>query len=313
MNTNRRVVAGKIESVEGTAETLAAEDGGILAISPKVDPDIKMNKRNPAMATFSKLADVPGGRLARLTFAAEVKGAGQAYSGSVQPALGKYLRACGHAETIDTTPGSEKATYKPASSGIPSITLGCYEDGVTKKIRGARGNCTFKYVNGEIIMIDFNFLGVWDGLVDGALLAPTNEATGGLAFMNSTFTVDGYAAVIKSLEFSPNNVLTPRDHPTDPASYKSVALTNRDPRGKFDPEMVLKATNDFLGLWQAGTPGALVVGDVGAIQYNKVKLTAPKLVYTKVGDGDRGGIAVADTAFQLAMNSGDDEYVLEFP
>jgi len=107
MLTKRRVIAAKIEASEGTGETLSASDGGILAIEPKVEVDIKMNPRDPVMATLSKLADVPGAQLARVTFKAELKGAGSAYSTSNLPALSPYLRACGMSETVGHGRGRE--------------------------------------------------------------------------------------------------------------------------------------------------------------------------------------------------------------
>jgi len=38
MLTRRRVIAGGIESVEGTAQAITVADGGILAIDPQVYP-----------------------------------------------------------------------------------------------------------------------------------------------------------------------------------------------------------------------------------------------------------------------------------
>lgn len=312
MLTNRRVVAAKIEAVEGTKETLAAADGGILALGPKVDVDIKMTPRKPIMATMSKLEDIPGSQLARITFSLEMKGRGTAYSSSNLPALDKYLKACGFAATVDTTIGAEKVTYKPASTGIPCLTIGCYEDGVIKTIYGARGNVRFEGRNGEPIMAHFDFLGIWDGATDGAMLSPTYEGTKPPAFLNAPFTVAGYTATIAGWDIDMGNALTPRSDPTKASGYSSCIITDRVPGGKFDPEMVTVATHDFFGRWKAGTTGALVIGDVGATQYNKVKINAPTLLYRKVSDADRKGIAVADINFQLAMNTGDDEIEIVF-
>ncbi|KAA0250624.1 MAG: hypothetical protein DWB56_06720 [Candidatus Jettenia sp.] len=302
----------KIESVEGTAETLANADGGILAIDPKVDVDIKMHARNPVMATLSRLADVAGAQLARLTFKVEIKGPGAAYSASVVPALAKYLRACGFAETLDVTPGSEKATYKPASTGAPCLTIGCYEDGVIKQLVGARGNVKFTGKAGEPVFAEFDFLGVWGGLTDGAMLTPTYESTIPPVFLSASFTIAAYSAILAGIDIDMANTLHLRNDVNKPAGYLSTVITNRDPNGKFDPEMALVATHDWYGRWKGGTTGALSLGNIGSTQYNRYKITAPKVVYRKVSDAEREGVVVADTAFQLAMNTGDDEVVLEF-
>ncbi|MDH4100605.1 MAG: hypothetical protein OEV28_08515 [Nitrospirota bacterium] len=312
MQTNRRLIAAKPEAVEGTGETLLAADGGILALNVKVDVDIKMLPRNVTKASLGKRADVPGSRLARITFRAEMKGPGSAYSTTVKPALSPYLRGCGYAETVDATPGTEKTTYVPASTGAPSLTIWSYEDGVIKKLIGCRGNVKFSTEAGGIVYADFDFIGVWDGLVDGAMLAPTFEGTTPPVFLNGSFTIDSYAAIIKGFNIDRANKLYLRESANASSGYLSAVITDRDFNGSIDPEMVLKATYDWYGKWQAGTPGALSIGYVGATQYNKFKITGPKAQYRKVSDADREGQTVADTAFQLAENTGDDEMQIEF-
>lgn len=312
MLSRRRVIAAKVEAVEGTGETLAAADGGILAIEPKVDVDIKMFERNVVMATLSKLASLTGSQLARLTFGVEIKGAGATYSATVLPALGKYLKACGFSETVDVTLGAEKVTYKPASSGVPSVTIGCYEDGVIKRLTGARGNVAIAGKLGEPIFANFDFLGVWDGVTDGAMIAPTYEGTIPSVLLSGLFTVGGYAAIISGIDVDMANVLTPREDINKATGYISTLITDRRPTGKLDPEMIPIAAHDWYGRWKSGVTGALNIGAIGAVAYNKVQITAPKLRYTKVSDADRGGNVVADTNFELVMNTGDDEIVIVF-
>ena len=312
MLKKRRVLVAKIESSEGTAETLSGSDGGILAIDPKLDPDIAMGERSPAMATMSKLQQVPLGSIAKLTFKAEMKGAGSAYSSNNTPALGKFLRACGFLETVTTTSSAEKATYTPASTGAPSLTLALYEDGVIKKMVGARGAVKISAKTGEIAYAEFEFTGVWGGATDGALVSPTYEGTIPPVFLGSTLSVGGHTMIAAGIDFDLGNKLHIRKDPTAASGYKSAVIVDRNVTGKFDPEMEVVALHDFFGLWKAGTAAALVMVPVGGTQYNRYKITAPKLAYTKVGDADRDGLVVADTAFQLAMSSGDDEIVIEF-
>lgn len=312
MLTKRRVLAAKIETTEGTGQTLAAADGGIFVIDPKLDIDIKKFDRNAVKASLSNLAPVLGSQSAKLTFKAELKGAGAAYSASNVPALGKYLRACGFAETIVTTPGAETATYLPASTGVPTLTIGLYEDGVYKRIVGARGSVKLVGKDGEPVLAEFEFTGVWDGVTDVAMLSPTYEGTTPPALLGATFSIAAYSALVSGFEIDMANALQLREDITKAAGYVSAVITDRNANGKFDPEMTLVAGHDWFGRWKAGTAGALIIGPVGATQYNKVTITAPKVVYTKVSDASRGDIAVADTAFVLAMNTGDDEVQIQF-
>ena len=312
MLTKRRVIAAKVEATEGTAETLLAADGGILAIDPKVEVDIKMHGRNVALASLSKFADVPGAQLAKITFKAEVKGVGTAYSAINLPALGKYLRACGMSEVVDVSVGAEKVTYKPASTGVQSLTIACYEDGVIKKIAGARGNVKFSGKAGEPVYAEFEFIGALAGNTDGAMLAPTYENTKPPSMLSANFSIAAYAAIVHGFDIDLANVLSLRPDGNKAAGYISTVIAGRDPHGKFDPEMTTVAAHDWFGRWKAGTSGALNIGDIGATQYNKFKITAPTVVYRKVSDAEREGVAVADTAFQLAMATGDDEVEIVF-
>lgn len=313
MLTRRRIVVAKVESVEGTMENLVVGDAGILAIDPKFDIDIKMHERNNQLNSLSPLIPVPGARSAKITFRAELKGAGAAYSASVKPAVGVFLRACGFAETIDVTASNEKATYLPASSGVPSLTIWVYEDGVIKKARGCRGNVRISGKLGEPVFAEFDFTGVFDSVGDAAMLSPTFEATVPPVVLGNTLTLDAYNMIAETISFDMGNAVQLRSSISAADGYLSATITDRKPSGKLDPELVTVATYDFFGKWKAGNAAALTFGPLGpANAYNKFTITAPKAVYTKVGEGDRGGNLLADLDFMLCRNSGDDEIQLQF-
>jgi hypothetical protein len=313
MLTRRRIIAARIEDQEGTAEAITAVDTGIIAIDPKFDGDIKMYDRsNVKLNTLSKLQQIPGQQMGTISFKAELKGAGAAYSSTVKPALSPYLRACGFAETVDSTAGAEKVTYLPASSGVPSLTIWLYEDGAVRKLRGARGTVSFSGKAGEPVMADFKFSGVYDGSPAAAMVTPTLEASTPPVLLNAALTLDEYSAVFETFSVDMGNDIQMRPSANDETGYLSAMLTDRKPVGKLDPEMVLPDEYDFMGNWQNGTPAALSVGPVGSVNYNRFQLSAPKCVYTKVGSGDRNGIITADLDIQLAMVTGDDEFKLEF-
>jgi len=315
MLTRRRVIAAKVEGVEGTAEAITVAEAGILAIDPKFDIDFKSYDRNNIkLNTLSNLVPLMGQRSVKISFKAEVKGAGAAYSAILKPALGTYLKGCGFAETIDVTAGAEKATYLPASTGIPSLTIWVYEDGLIKKARGCRGTVKFTGKVGEPVFAEFSFDGVFDAVVDGAMIAPTFEATVPAVLMGTTLSLDAVTTMVaESFGIDIANSLQLRGSMSAPDGYLSALLTDRKPTFSLDPEMALVATYDFIGKWKAAASAALSIGPVGpAGVYNKFTLSAPKCVYTKVGSGDRAGIQTADIAGNLAMNTGDDEVKLEF-
>jgi len=92
MLTRKRQVVSKIESVEGTAETLAVGDAKTLAYNPRVSFDPEMFSRDPARLTFTNIAKVIGKRPGALSFGLEVRGSGSA---ATAPDWGKHFQNCG--------------------------------------------------------------------------------------------------------------------------------------------------------------------------------------------------------------------------
>jgi hypothetical protein len=309
MLTRRRVIAAKVETTEGTAEAIVVADAGILAFDVKYDADIKMYQRNPSVNTLSNSIPIPGQQSAKVTFRAELKGPGASYTTLIKPALSPYFRACGFAETLVA---ATSVTYLPASTGVPSLTIWVYEDGMIKKIKGARGNVKLSGKVGEPIVAEFEFTGVYDGVIDGTMITPTFEGSVPPIMMGTTFTIDSYAAVISSISIDMANKLELRDSVVSTSGYLSTLLSDRNPTGKLDPEATTVAAYDWYGKWKGGTSGALSLGAIGTTAFNRYTITAPKCVYTGIAEGDRAGMMVNDTTFALAMNTGDDEISIAF-
>lgn len=306
--SRRRVLAAKVEAVEGTAETLTVTEAGILAMDVKTDFDIKVTERSISLNTLSNLPPVMGGQSGKLSFKAELKGNGLASYATIPPALGVYLKGCGFQETLSLP----SAIYKPASTGVPSLTLWVWEDGIIKKMKGCRGNVKFSGKVGEPNYAEFDFTGVWDNVIDGVMISPTFEGTIPPALLNAAFTIDAFAAVITSYSLDMGNKVDLRQSANNTSGYVSALITDRSPVGKVDPEMTLVAGYDWYGKWKSGALAGLNIGPVGGIAFNKFGFTAPKCSYKKVGEGERSGNIIANVDFALSMNTGDDELVLTF-
>ena len=307
--TRRRVIAAKIETVEGVAEVITVSEAGILAIDVKFEANLQLTERKVMLNTLSNMQPTPSFQSGKVSFKAEMKGPGASYSVTVKPALGVYLRACGFAETLVA---GTSVIYAPASTGVPSLTIWVYEDGVIKKLKGCRGTVKFSGNTGEAMFAEFEFQGVFDNVVDGALITPTFESTVPPILIGTSFTVDSFAAVIKTLSIDMGNKLALRPSMAAPAGYLSAMLTDRNPTGKIDPEATLVASYDWFGKLKGGTAVALNTGSIGSVIFNKYAITAPKLVYTQVGEGDRESMITNDLTFALAMNTGDDEISIAF-
>lgn len=308
--SNRQVIAAKVETTEGTAIALAGADANNLIMEPKFEADVPMYERTFLDNSLSPQKAIATTRLARLSFKVEAKGSGTA---GTAPAVGKLLRACGFAETVVA---STSVTYAPTSalSNIPTLSMAIYKDGVRKALKGARGNVKYSAKDGEPGMFEFEFLGVYDGTTDAAILTPSGvEATVPVSLLAATFSIASFSAFVSQIAWDMGNTLAPRADINQASGFISTLLTKRNPKGSFDPEDELVATHDFYGRWLAGTTGSLTWKHQGSAG-NILTSTVPTCQYMKLTEADRNGIAVLNSDFLMARGStaGDDEVSLAF-
>lgn len=203
---------------------------------------------------------------------------------------------------------------KLITESIPSITLDGYEgasSGIKKELKGSRGKMSFNFRTGEPVQMPFEYMGVENGISDAAHVSGDNlETTVPPSFLSATVSVDDVALKISQLDLNIDTVLGPRQDPSESRGILSFLITDRVITGQADPEMLLAATHDFHSKWFAGTEMALNI-EWGSTAGNKFRLWAKRLQYRAIQDGDRDGIKIANTQFQLNKSTtGNDEFVL---
>lgn len=245
MLTRRRGIGFKLEAVEGTAETITAADM-ILCRNVQWNPDTPTLEKNHHQATLSTEAGVAGRTLARVSFEVLMYGAASA---GTAPFWSKLRQACGESETIVASTSSEN---KPATTSLKSATIKVFLDGISHRLKGARGDYSVTYPPGEVPFYAFTFTGLWDpdndadASKDEALLVgnafPAFEPK---VFKAALFRIGGtYRGIVRALSRSVNNVIeaVPDGNVT---SFKRIDITGRDPSGEFDVEAVTRATYDL--------------------------------------------------------------------
>lgn len=304
--TNKTQLAAKAEETEGTAIALAGADA-LLIMKPVWKPNPVMNDRPLAGSSLSPHKKIPGARSAVIEFDVELKGSGTA---GTAPEFGKLLKACGFGETVVE---ATSVTYLPASSAIDVLTMALYMDGIIKKIWGARGTVSIKLETGKPGILHFVFTGADFSVADGAMLSDgvSYDATTPQPFMNSSFTIDSYAALIGALEIATNNKVALRPDANASSGYRSAVITGREPGMSFDPELVTVATYDFYGKLRSGNEGALTA-TLGATGGNICTITAPKVQYTALNPAEKEGFQTLGIDCQLNRNTGDDELSIAF-
>jgi hypothetical protein len=378
MLIRKRQLAAKIEAVEGSAETLASADAGILVnFSPKASYDPQMYQRDPVRASLTKMGKLAGKRSAGIDFSIELKGSG---SVTVEPEWLRLIRACGFASnalkkitigaitsgpylhgeiitgqtsaatgrvviktangtttlyfvslsgTFETgeiiTGGMSGATatasadpvsagfeIKPVSSSVVSLTMGLFEDGIRKVLKGCRGTVKFNFKIGEPATLDFSFKGVESGVADVPMLAGVSfDNTVPPVLLNAVMACDGVSLNIGEMEINVSNTLASKDKIDDAKGILSFMITGRDMQGSFNPEMVPVAAHDFFSKWFNNTPMVIDLA-YGETEGNKFRFYAPGIIYNKIDDGDRDGLQLAQTSFDLtgSMEPGDDELTI---
>jgi len=176
MLTRRRVIAAKIEDDPGVAETLTVDHAKILAIDPKINPNIDMFPRTPSMRGLGKLGQIAGKRALSFNFGVLLGGSG---APTTEPEWAKLVKACRHAVN----------TYY--SINIGAITSGPFVHGeiITGTNSGATARVMINTATGAAaILYVYTDSGTFES---GELI--TGGTSGATATTSSTGTATGKA------------------------------------------------------------------------------------------------------------------------
>lgn len=293
-------LAAKIEAAAGAAETLAAADAVFNAYNVQTQPNIGFVERQIAGA-FSPGRGVPGARAGRVTFDVDFIG------GASAPAwMSTFLPCCAW---VAQTGGIYAPRSAAPGASVKTCTIGWYENGRKKLLRGCMGTWEATWISGEPMMISFDMTGIWDAPSDASILAPTRETALPIRFASSGLQLAGaHTPIARQLVLRAGNQIKLVGDSTDPSGFKHAVVTGRRMTGTLNPEANLVATKDYHGEWLASTEQALALA-VGA-SGNKITMAAPKLQVTNVQFADEEGTIIDALEFQLnrSADAGNDEF-----
>ena len=218
----------------------------------------------------------------------------------------------GATATASADPVSAGFEIKPISGSVVSLTMGLFEDGIRKVLKGCRGTVKFNFKIGEPATLDFSFKGVEAGVTDVPMFTGVSfDNTVPPVLLNAVMSCDGVSLNIGEMEINVSNTLASKDKIDDAKGILSFMITGRDMQGSFNPEMVPVATHDFFSKWFSNTPMVIDLA-YGETEGNKFRFYAPGIIYNKIDDGDRDGLQLAQTSFDLtgSMEPGDDELAI---
>lgn len=319
MLTARSQIALAVEANAGTAETLVAADVLLPTDIPEWEPDVVVTPRSAMTGVLSPRGSVVGSRSAKIRFKMFMRGmTGAPVQDTNFPDFRTPFLGCGVKDTVTTG----ETFFDPLTSLIEDETAGGFltvalmRDGKQYLIHGAQANCVMTFTVGQPVLLEFEFTGLYNPPTDVALFSSvTYPAVVEPAFTQAALSVQGNtAARISSLTLDMGNEVIMVPDPNDLTGFVRAQIVRRTPIGSFDAEEVLAGTNDWFAEWISGATGAITTGTFpsGGTAENMFGLTVGNSKYTKVGLGDRDGMANApiDYECQAVSDDGDDEWQL---
>jgi hypothetical protein len=307
MLKRKRILAAKIETTTGTAEVLAAADAAFNAYNVTIQTDIEKTPRE-GQGSLGHLFSVTGGHKGKVTFSIDLGWDGT----SAEPLWADtFLPACGLVKSTNT--------FRPSSTvpstSVKTLTIGVYEDGLFKSIRGASGNMKLNCEAGKMVTAEFEFSGIWVAPTDVALIAPTYPTVAPLRYARGVTTFNSVALQCQTVTLDLANTVTYRESSAtgNESGYISTVITNRRPIVTVNPEAKLVATRDDFGQFLASTEASLVF-EIGGPSSSKIVFTAPKASLESIAEGDRNMLQTNDITFLCGQNgsTADQEIELVF-
>lgn len=303
IKAKRKVIYSKIETVYGTDIVPAVATDALLVHNFSCRPVVpRYVERDPALSFFGNDGQIKVGESMVMEFDVEIAGAGAV---ATAPKFGPLLRGSAHAETI--TPTTGPVTYAPITSAEESMSKYFNWGGLLHKMTGGRSSVTWTFRAGQIPMMRFSFEGLYAGVSDAALAAPTLtgwQRPQAVNKANTVFTLHGLSAVLRELTVNQGAVMQYVNVP----NLEEIRYIDRKTRGSVTIEMPTVAAKDLMTIIRNETTGAVALTH-GTTAGNKALFNAAagQLTNPQYSEGD--GTAIIQMGLEFRSTAaGNDEY-----
>ncbi|MGH6879279.1 hypothetical protein [Hypericibacter sp.] len=298
---NRKVLTLKREAGGYGVDATPTGSEAVLVYEAEYDPEYTYTSAKRVLPYLARSRGDVATKFGRIKGWVELAGAGAA--GTV-PAYGAILRACSFAEV--NNPGVD-TQYNPISTGDESASAYWNMDGQLHKLLGLRGMISaIRFPANDIPQLGFEAVGLPQAPTDTAMATPDFTLWKPAIVVNKvntpTFTIDGYAAVLRSLEVNLATVLELRDL----VNANDVQATDREPVGTVVIEDPTIAGKNFYPIVDANT--RIVIQLIHGVGGGKiVQLDMPKVQLTNPKKTNVNGVAYLTMNLGLDPNAGNDE------
>ena len=300
--TRKRLILAKIESTYGTDSTPTGAEAILvrnLEITPLQADVVTRDLIRPYLGNFEQIL---ANQRVEITFDVELAGSGAA---GTAPAWGPVMKSCAMSETVV---GATSVTYAPVSGSFSSCSIYFNNDGVRHKITGCRGSFSVSGEVGQIPVISFTMMGIYNAPDDSALPTPTysNQATPVIFKQGNTtgFQVFSYSGCLQSFSMDLANEMVYRELV---GCTKEVLITNRAPNGTVVIEAPTIAAKDFFTIANGTATGNLTFQH-GQTAGNIVTFSSPQTDIGSPTYSDQDGIQMLNLPYVATpTTAGNDE------
>jgi len=301
----KSVLAAKIETTIGTAETLAAADAAMNIYNAAIVPNIAFQERE-GQGGFGRLSSISEGYGGTATFRTYLEWDGTA----TEPLWAEtFFPACGWVKSGQVY---SPRTEAPGTN-VKTLTIGLYRDGTLIRLAGCSGSFVVTLPTGKPGYIDWTFTGVYQARTDATILTPTYPTPKPLRFAGGLAEWDDVNLCVATATINSGNSVILRECPTTEAGFISAIITDRLPTITIDPEAVTVASQDRWGKYLAQDEHELEL-DVGGPTNSQIEFVAPRAQILNISETDRNGQVADSIEYQCNKNGAthDQELTITF-
>lgn len=266
----------------------------------------------PSAGTIARGTMLEGTSGAVIRLTRDVTGAGFVFAEPIYgfSEAGETFTVVGGVVTLATTGGF---THSQAHT----VSIGVFEDGRLKVLRGCRGNCTPRLTAGGTPVMAFSFSGILETPIDAAppalgadILAQAPRFVGANIWAGAPSGVNGFRPVVNELQFGLTSGPSLREDAAATQGATEYLSTARQFRLTADPEATPEAVFGQMAktIGKTGFPLRVAWGTPGT--GNAFEFHADRAVIRTSNAGDRGGKMTDAWDVGLYRTAGDDELSL---
>lgn len=309
INEKAKVILAKVEAVEGTDIVPTAATDAILTRNFSSNPlEVDILERNLDLPTVGRSKSAATNARQTMSFEVELAGSGTA---NIAAKWTRLLQGCGMAAPSIIVGPPAKVEQKFGVAPFSSLSIYHFFESQRRRALGAKGTFSMNFAASAFPFASFDFTGLlpaatpFDTQAPGvpdftAFKDPVEVNTA-----NTTFTLDGFAAVLRSLEFSANVNIAARNL----VGSNRINRGNHGVTGTVTIEAPTVAAKNYLDTLRTGAEIAINLVH-GVVAGNIVQIDMTKVQLTGVSQSNEDDVLMYALEFGANVTTGSDDLLI---